>query len=117
MKNYLFAGGLLCLVCLAVLVSGCGGSITLVSISITPYSTTVVHGQTQQFIATGSYSNDSTADLTSSVAWSTSNALVSTISNTTGSQGLAAALVAGTVTISATDPSTNTIGYATLNVQ
>ena len=51
----------------------------LVSIEVTPGSASVAAGRTQQFEATGTYSNKRTADLTKSVRWSTSNGKLVTI--------------------------------------
>ena len=68
---------------------------SLQSIAVIPASASVAAGLTQQFTATGTYSDSSTADLTSSVAWSSSNNLVATVSNTAGSQGLAKGVSAG----------------------
>ncbi len=44
----------------------------LVSITITPSSSTIVAGTTQQFSATGTFSDGTTQDLTSQVSWSSS---------------------------------------------
>ena len=48
------------------------------------------------------YSNLSTQDLTDSVTWSSSSSSVATISNSTGSQGLATGVTSGDVVITAT---------------
>jgi hypothetical protein len=83
--------------------AGVVGSTTLTvlpalnSIAVTPANPTVVAGGTQQFTATGTYSDGSTSNLTGQVAWSSSKTAVATIS--TG--GLAAAVAAGSATISA----------------
>ena len=69
----------------------------LVSIAIGPVDPTVAQGASQTFTATGTYTDDSTADLTSQVAWSSSDAAVATID----ASGLATALGAGSTTISA----------------
>ena len=95
---------------------GCGHQESLEIITVTPSNPSIVQGSTQQFFATGIYSDDSVADLTSSVTWSSSNSLVATISNSTGSQGIATALATGSTTISATDPATNISGFTTLSV-
>ncbi len=87
----------------------------LVSLSVAPPSDSVATGQTQQFTATGTYSNLQTANLTGSVTWSSSGPDAS-ISNASGSQGLATGVHTGTVTITATDPSTATAGTAQLAV-
>jgi hypothetical protein len=84
---------------------GGGGSnttiITLVSIAVTPKNISLDSGTTAQLTATGTYSDNTTQDITTSVIWSSSNTAVATISNTTGSNGLATALFTGTTTITA----------------
>ena len=70
---------------------------TLVSIAVTPANPSIAKGATQQFAATGTYSDNSTQNLTSSVSWSSTNTAVATIS----SAGLATAAGTGTATISA----------------
>ena len=42
---------------------------TLQSIEVTPSSSTVAAGTTQQFMATGLYTDNSTQDLTTQVTW------------------------------------------------
>jgi len=71
---------------------------TLESISVTPTSATIEEGQTQQFTATGSYDNDSTADLTSTVTWASSITAVAVVD----ASGLATGIEAGTTNITAT---------------
>ncbi len=83
---------------------------TLVSIAVTPVNPSITTGQQQQFTATGTYSNGSKKDLTSSAAWSSSATSVATIS----SSGLATAVAAGSTTIKATSGSVN--GSTTLTV-
>ncbi len=51
----------------------------LSSIIVTPANPTIVAGHTQQFTATGTYSNSTTADLTANVTWSSDNDAVATI--------------------------------------
>ena len=58
-------------------------------------------GTTEQFTATGTYSDSSTQDLTTQVTWASSNTSVASISNTAGSQGLASGVASGSSTISA----------------
>src|SRR6266496_710591 len=70
---------------------------TLVSIAVTPVSPSIVNGTTQQFTATGNYSEGTTQNVTTSATWSSSDPTVATIS----SQGLATGLKAGSVTITA----------------
>ena len=68
---------------------------------ISPANPTVPKGQTESFMAMGMYSDNSTVDLTSQVTWASSNTSVATISNDSGTQGLATAVDDGTSTISA----------------
>jgi len=55
--------------------------VTLVSITIAPVNPTIAHTTTQQFIATGHYSNGSTADLTSQCNWLSSDTTKATVGN------------------------------------
>jgi hypothetical protein len=81
----------------------------LVSIAVTPASPSVTTGATQQFTATGTYTDGSTSNLTSSVTWSSSS---SSASITSG--GLATGVAAGSSTITAASGSIG--GIATLTV-
>ncbi len=83
---------------------------TLSSIAITPASASLAAGATQQFTATGVYSDGSTQNLTSSVTWSSSSTAVATIN----AAGLATAGSAGSTTITAADNSVT--GTASLTV-
>jgi uncharacterized protein YjdB len=74
----------------------------LVSIAITPASRTIAASTKQQFIATGTYSDNSTQPITGSVSWSSSNTGVATISDTIPTKGLALGVSAGTTNITAT---------------
>ena len=74
----------------------------LVSIGVTPADPDIANGTTQQFTATGVYTDASTQDLTDSVTWSSSDEGVATISNAGGSEGLASASAVGPTTITAT---------------
>lgn len=73
-------------------------SAALTSIVINPVSPVIAAGTTQQFTVTGNFNDGTTADLTASVRWQTSNYLVATIS----ASGLATGAGPGTATISAT---------------
>ena len=80
--------------------STCGASLggpSLVSLAVTPASPSIVSGSTQQFQAMGSCSDNSTADLTSQVSWSSGVPSVATIT----SGGLAAANAPGSSLITA----------------
>ncbi len=74
----------------------------LVSIQVTPTNPSVAAGRSQQFTATGTFSDATTQNLTTQVTWASSDTTIATVSNAAGSQGLAATLRAGTATISAT---------------
>jgi hypothetical protein len=68
-------------------------------ITVTPTNPSVAQNSTQQFAATGSYSDNSTQDLTASVTWQSATTSVATIA----SGGLATVVAAsGTTSISAT---------------
>ena len=82
---------------MAIYIGSCSSSPKLESITVTPASQDIPLGATQQFKATGTYTNRSTKDLTQTVTWSTSAADVVTIAAT----GLATAHAAGTATIQA----------------
>ena len=88
----------------------------LSSIAVTPASPSVAQGVTQQFTATGTYTDRSTQDVTSSVSWSSSNTGVVTI--TAG--GLATGVTSGESTVQAayksiTGTTTLTVSSATLS--
>jgi hypothetical protein len=55
---------------------------TLQSIAVTPATPTINQGQTQQFVAIGTYSDASTRDLSTQATWASSNTGVATISST-----------------------------------
>ena len=74
----------------------------LTSIQVTPPSSVLQPGGTVQFTATGSYSDGSQQNLTTTAVWSSTNTAVATISNASGKQGLATAVANGGTTISAT---------------
>ena len=53
----------------------------LESIAVTPANPSIAKGTTQQFTATGTYSDNSTQDLTSQVTWASATTSVATISS------------------------------------
>ena len=71
---------------------------TLQSIAVTPANPSIAPGANQQFVATGTYSDATTAVITGSVTWGSATTSVATIS----AGGLAHAVAAGTSSISAT---------------
>ncbi|MGA8407109.1 MAG: Ig-like domain-containing protein [Candidatus Acidiferrales bacterium] len=72
---------------------------TLQSIAVTPAIPSIDKGTTQQFTATGTYSDSSTQNLTASVTWASGTTAVATIGAATG---LATAVTTGTSQITAT---------------
>lgn len=73
-------------------------AVTLSSIAVTPATASVAVGGTQQFVATGTYSDNTTAIITSSVTWTSCCTNIGTVLNT----GVATGVAAGTTTITAT---------------
>lgn len=80
----------------------------LVSIAVTPANASILIGATQQFTATGTYDNGSTANITATSTWTSSRIGVATIAST----GIATAVFIGDTVISATLGTIN--GYTTL---
>jgi probable HAF family extracellular repeat protein len=74
---------------------------TLTSITITPATPKLPLGATQQFTATGSYSDGSTKDLTNTVTWSSSKTSVATVN----ASGLLSSLAQGKTKVTATSGS------------
>jgi len=88
-----------------------GAAPSLDSIIVTPANPSIPAGASQRFTATGNYSDGTSQDITSQVAWSSLNSSIATIS----SAGIASGLSAGNATITA---SLGTIsGTASLTVQ
>jgi len=85
----------------------------LVSIMVTPATPSKPKGLSQQFTATGTYGDNSSADITSSVDWISSSPGIATISNTGFAIGRD---VGGPITVTAHDPSTGVTGAAQLSV-
>jgi Bacterial Ig-like domain (group 2) len=86
----------------------------LVSITVTPATPMLSVGSTQQFIATGTFSDGSMQNL-QSVTWSSSSQVAATITNDASDHGVALALAAGTSTITASAGSIS--GSTVLTVQ
>ena len=72
--------------------------VTLVSIAVTPASVSLGRNGTQQYTATGTYSDNSTQNLTNSVAWTSGSPSIVSVSGT----GLATVLGTSTSAISIT---------------
>ena len=86
----------------------------LVAIAVTPSGASAPAGTTQPLVATGTFSDGSTQDLTAAVGWTSSDPAVASVSNAPGAEGVVTALVAGTVTVTAA--SGGVTGVATFTV-
>ncbi len=87
-----------------------GAGVTVASIAVNPANPTISISGTKQFTATASYSDNTTADVSSVASWSSSDTTVATIN----SQGLATGLATGSSTIQASYAGVN--GSTTLTV-
>jgi hypothetical protein len=83
---------------------------TLSSIAVTPGNASIAVNASQQFIATGAFSDGSVLGLTSQVNWTSSNPVVASVTN-----GNATGISSGTVSVSAA--LNGVTGAATLTVQ
>jgi uncharacterized protein YjdB len=92
---------------LPVLVAGCGhwddnkdnnSGAVLTSIAVTPATPSIAIGAPKQFTATGTYADGTSADITTSVIWSSGT----TGSATVNASGIATGVAAGTSVITAT---------------
>jgi uncharacterized protein YjdB len=89
----------------------------LTSITVTPPDSSIAKGTSKQLTATGTFSDGTTKDLTTSVTWTSSDLTLAPVSNAAGSQGLVTGAMTGGVTISATLPVPGvTPGSATVTV-
>lgn len=72
-------------------------SATLSGISITPANAVIGTGTAQQLVAVGTFSDNSTAVITSTAVWTSANTAIATVRNT----GVATGIAAGTTAITA----------------
>ncbi|MBB1383787.1 Ig-like domain-containing protein, partial [Shewanella sp. SR41-2] len=70
---------------------------TLTALAITPVTPSLAKGLTKQFMATGTYSDGTSPDVTTSVTWSSANTLVATVN----ASGLASGVAIGSSVITA----------------
>jgi hypothetical protein len=77
------------------------GTVVLQSIKISPSGASIAPGTNQAFTASGTYSDGSSRDLTLSVQWACLGTNAATVSNAPPTQGMATALLPGTVVIAA----------------
>jgi uncharacterized protein YjdB len=82
----------------------------LSSIAVTPATASVAVGAKQQYVAIGTYSDNTTAIITNSVNWTSTAPSAASVLNT----GVATGVAVGTTTITATSGTTS--GSAALNV-
>ncbi|HEV8490670.1 MAG TPA: Ig-like domain-containing protein, partial [Candidatus Angelobacter sp.] len=83
---------------------------SLTSLQVSPGTTAIGAGATQQFSATGKFSDGSSKDMTGSVTWSTSDSAIATID----ASGMAHGVASGTATITAKSGTIQ--GVASLNI-
>ncbi|HEU4376729.1 MAG TPA: Ig-like domain-containing protein, partial [Telluria sp.] len=113
----------------AALVAGCGGggdqgrgpilglpAADIVSVAVTPATASVAKGATQAFVATASYADGSSRDVTVGAAWTSATPAVATVNATSG---VATGVTTGTSVITAafsgkSGSSTLTVTPATL---
>ena len=88
----------------------------LLLVTVAPLAANIPAGETEQFTATGHYSNGTTSNVTDAVTWGTSSSATATVSNTSGTQGEVTAVATGVATITATDPTTSIEGTAAVTV-
>jgi hypothetical protein len=88
--------------------SGVSGSTKLtvivpqvMTIQVTPASSSVPVGIGERFTATAVFTDGSTVDVTNAATWTSSDATTLAVSNAMGAQGSATSLVPGTVTVTA----------------
>lgn len=103
----------LSVIAVLVLAIGCGGggdgappapalpAPVLVSITVSPANSSLEVGFSNQYTATGTYSDGSTQNLTASVTWSSSVPTVATVSDAAATKGTVIAVSAGSATIAA----------------
>ncbi|MDX2010250.1 MAG: Ig-like domain-containing protein [Myxococcaceae bacterium] len=74
----------------------------LTGLEVSPATVQVARGLTHDFTATGTFSDGTTADVTSQATWASTSASVASVSNASGSRGRATALGLGSTTLTAT---------------
>ncbi len=106
-----------------ILVTGCGSLApatsqkTLTSITITPSNTSIAVNANEQLTATGNYSDGSTANLSSSVTWASSNQAIAKVSETGIATGVGAGSTMITTSMSGVTGSTGvTVTAATVTI-
>jgi hypothetical protein len=95
-----------------VTLTGIGSAAVLDYITVTPANSTIFAGDTQQLTATGTYSNNTTKNLSTSVTWTALPLGIASISTT----GLATGLTAGSTTVTAALGAITNLSPVTLTV-
>ncbi len=112
---------LLALVALTMSVAACKDFFTdpkLTSIAVNPSTASVGVGNTTPLLATGTYDDNTTKDVTGSVNWTvtaSSPSGAATVGNTSGTKGVVTGVLTGTATVQAS-ASGATSGSASINV-
>jgi uncharacterized protein YjdB len=83
------------------------------AVAVTPANPSIGVGGHQAFTATGTLTDNSTKDITSTAQWASSDPTIATITNP---GGVATGVAAGSTKITATDPDTNVSGSTKLTV-
>ena len=99
--------------CAALAIAGCGATGTgagsvqrkVSTVSVTPAMVSLALAATEQFVATATYSDGSSSDVTSTATWSSSNPAIATIN----SAGLATSVAVGSTSITASLNSANAL--------
>ncbi|GHD04884.1 hypothetical protein GCM10007320_66260 [Pseudorhodoferax aquiterrae] len=73
----------------------------LLSLAVTPATPSIALGTTQQLIATGTFGDNTTRDLSNQVTWTSDNAAVATVSNAPGTVGWVNSVAVGNAQITA----------------
>jgi len=84
----------------------------VVSLAVSPLAPTILIGTSLQLAADATLTDETVVDLAASVAWVSSDPAIATVS----SSGLVAAVVVGTVTITATDPVSSQVASTSVEV-
>ncbi|MBK1889044.1 Ig-like domain-containing protein [Undibacterium sp. 14-3-2] len=122
LKRYLKPLACLFAMLITTLVAGCGGgggrdpilglpAATLSTITVSPVTATIPIGGVQKFLATATYSDGASQDVTAASAWSSGTTTVATVNATSG---VASGVIGGTAVITASFG--GKLGSATLTV-
>lgn len=91
-------------------------SATLVAIAVTPTTPSIIEAATLPMLATGSFSDGSTKDITREVTWTSGNTAIATVLNVGSTKGTVAGVAVGTTSIAANYPQTVIAGSTTVTI-